>query len=73
MVVIHIEIVHPKWKSVSAKAQEKWIKKGVAAAIDAGILLGLLVSLAVVAHRADTEWGTPPAVTAAVVLGFIVL
>lgn len=75
VVVVHIEIVHPKWKSVSAKAQEKWIKKGVAGAIDAGILLGLLVSLAVVAKRVNTEWSLqdPKAVTAAVILGFIVL
>jgi hypothetical protein len=72
VVLIHIEIVHPKWKSVSAKAQEKWIKKSVAGAIDAGILLGLLVSLAVVANKVDTHHA-PRDVTAAVILGFIVL
>ena len=71
--VIHIEIVHPKWKSVSAKAQEKWIKKSVAGAIDAGILLGLLVSLAIVAKKVDTTYGLPKEVTHAVILGFIVL
>ncbi|KAH8779019.1 hypothetical protein BGZ57DRAFT_890306 [Hyaloscypha finlandica] len=72
VVVIHIEIVHPKWKSVSAKAQEKWIKKSVAGAIDAGILLGLLVSLAIVAKKVDTTYGLPKEVTHAVILGFIV-
>jgi hypothetical protein len=73
VVVIHIEIVHPKWKSVSAKAQEKWIKKSVAGAIDAGILLGLLVSLAIVAKKVDSTYGLPKEVTHAVILGFIVL
>lgn len=73
VMVVHIEIVHPKWKSVSAKAQEKWIKKSVAGAFDAGILLGLLVSLAIVAHRVDTTNRVPQSVTAAAILGFIVL
>jgi formate/nitrite transporter FocA (FNT family) len=73
IMVVHIEIVHPKWKSVSAKAQEKWIKKTVAGAFDAGILLGLLVSLAIVAHKVDTANRVPQSVTAAVILGFIVL
>lgn len=70
--LIHIEIVHPKWKSVSAKAQEKWIKKGVAVAFDAGILLGLLVSLAVVAKKVSSHHVAKD-VTAAVILGFLVL
>jgi len=72
-VVIHIEIVHPKWQSVSAKAQEKWIKKSVAGAIDSGILLGLLVSLAIIGKKVDTTYGLPKEVTHAVILGFIVL
>lgn len=71
--VVHIEIVHPKWKSVSAKAQEKWIKKSVAGAFDAAILLGLLISLAIVAHKVDTTNRVPQSVTGAVILGFIVL
>lgn len=74
LVVIHIEIVHPKWKSVSAKAQEKWIKKIVAGAIDGGILLGLLVTLALVASKVDDcPSCVPSGVTPAVILGFLVL
>jgi hypothetical protein len=74
LVVIHIEIVHPKWKSVSAKAQEKWIKKSAAGAIDGGILLGLLVTLALVASKVDNcPLCVPVGVTPAVILGFLVL
>jgi len=73
LVVVHIEIVHPKWKSVSAKAQEKWIKKSVAGAIDGGILLGLLVTLALVASKVDDcPSCVASGVTAAVILGFLV-
>jgi hypothetical protein len=75
VVVIHIEIVHPRWKSVSARTQEKWIKKSVAGAIDGIILFGLLVTLALVARKIDSHDLYPPprVVTDAVVLGFIVL
>jgi hypothetical protein len=72
VVVIHIEIVHPQWKSVSARAQEKWIKKSVAGLIDGIILLGLLITLALVAQKVDNYW-LPAEVTSAVILGFIVL
>lgn len=58
---------------MSAKAQEKWIKKSVTGTFDAGILLGLLVSLAIVAHKVDTTNKVPQSVTAAAILGFIVL
>jgi len=73
VVLIHIEIVHPKWKSVSARAQEKWIKKSVAGVIDGGILLGLLVTLALFASKVDNcPSCVPSGVTPAVILGFLV-
>jgi hypothetical protein len=77
ILVVHIEIVHPRWKSASAKAQEKWIKNTVAAVIDGGILLGLLVALSVVAHEINTSHKLPfryvPSAKAAVILGFLSL
>lgn len=80
IVVIHIEVVHEGWKAASAKAQEKWIKRSIAAVIDGVILLGLLVTLAVVAHKVDVDHRDythpevrPASVTAAVILGFLTL
>lgn len=66
--VIHIEVTHPRLKAASAKAQEKWIKKSIAAFVDAVILVGLLASLSLVAsfHR-------PGSVRAADILGFVAL
>jgi hypothetical protein len=76
IVVIHIEVVHHRLKGVSAKAQERWIKKSAALAVDGIILLGMLVTLAVVAHKVAI-WRYPYAwrglVIGAVVLGFISL
>ncbi|KAE8442405.1 hypothetical protein EG329_003363 [Mollisiaceae sp. DMI_Dod_QoI] len=74
VVVVRIEVVHPRLKGVSARAQETWIKRGIAAVIDGGILLGMLVSLSLVAHEVDQCRGScylPASVTAAVILGFI--
>lgn len=52
LVVVRIEVVHHRWKSAAGSAQqERWIKKGISAIIDGVILLGLLVSLALVAHK----------------------
>lgn len=77
IIVVHIEIVHPRWKSVSAKAQEKWIKNTVAGVIDGGILLGLLVTLSLVARELDElrniPWRYVPSAKAAVILGFLTL
>ena len=53
IIVIHIEVVHHTLKGVSAKAQEIWIKKIAAAVIDGIILLGMLVTLSLVAHEID--------------------
>lgn len=76
IVVIHIEVVHHRLKGVSARAQERWIKKSAALAVDGIILLGMLVTLSLVAHNVAIShyyhsWR--PLVTAAVVLGFITL
>ncbi|KAG9239746.1 hypothetical protein BJ875DRAFT_1711 [Amylocarpus encephaloides] len=78
VIVVRIEVVHPRLKAASAKAQEKWIKRGVSLLIDGGILIGLLASLAVVAHGIQTchyygRYSQCPekSATAAVVLGFI--
>jgi hypothetical protein len=74
IVVIHIEVVHHRLKGVSAKAQETWIKKIVAAAIDGVVLLGMLVTLSLVAHNIDARpIALPATATHAVILGFIVL
>lgn len=76
VIVIHIEVVHHRLKSVSAKAQETWIKKIVAAVIDGIILLGMLVTLSLVAHEIDWcrgDCSLPATVTHAVILGFITL
>jgi hypothetical protein len=73
IVVIKIEVTHPKLKGVSAKSQETWIKKSIAAAVDGVILLGLLISLSLVAHEIDTTWWLPATVEHAVILGFLVL
>ncbi len=76
IVSIKIEVVHPTLRSVSAKAQDTWIKKTVPAVTDGVILLGLLVSLSLVAHEVDVCQGAchlPVSLTAAVILGFIVL
>jgi hypothetical protein len=76
IVVIHIEVVHHRLKSVSAKAQETWIKKIAAAVTDGIIWLGMLVTLSLVAHEIDGCRGScslPATVTHAVILGFITL
>jgi hypothetical protein len=76
IVLIHIEVVHPRLKSVSSRAQERWIKRGAALAVDGVILLGMLITLSVVAHNvASSHYRSSwrPLVTAAVVLGFITL
>jgi hypothetical protein len=76
IVVIHIEVVHHRLKGVSAKAQEKWIKKIVALAIDGIVLLGMLVTLSLVAHEVDAchrYCSLPATATHAVILGFIIL
>ena len=76
IILVNIEVVHPRLKGVSTSAQRTWIKKGVAAFIDGFILLGMLVSLSVVAHEVDTcgrYCYLPATVTHAVILGFLVL
>lgn len=76
IVSIKIEVVHPGLKGVSARAQEKWIKQGVAAVTDGVILLGLLITLSLTAHEVDacqSMCNLPETVTHAVILGFIVL
>jgi len=70
IVVIHIEVVHHKLRGVSAKVQETLVKRTVAATIDGLVLLGLLVTLSLVAHEVDTH-ALPAIVTHAVTLGFI--
>ncbi|CZR67406.1 uncharacterized protein PAC_17305 [Phialocephala subalpina] len=71
IVVIEIKVVHPRFKAASAKAQESWIKKSAAAVIDGIILLGLLISLSLIAHEVDVSH-LPTSVTPAVILGFLV-
>jgi hypothetical protein len=73
---IKIEVVHPRLKDVSTKAQEAWIQKSAAATIDGIILLGLLITLSLIAHQVDVCGGPcdlPASTTAAVILGFIAL
>ena len=75
LVAIKVEIMHPGLKAVHAKAQETWIQKKIlAASIDGAILLGMLISLSLVAREVDDCVGSchlPASVTAAVILGFI--
>jgi len=74
--VVRIEIVHPRWQSVSKKGQEKWIKKVAGAVVDGGILIGLLVTSAVAAAEMDRcrGWGCQPReLNAAMILEFVVL
>jgi hypothetical protein len=76
IIVIRVEVVHHRLKGVSAKAQETWIKNIAAAGIDIIILLGMLVTLSLVAHEIDRCRGDcylPATVTQAVILGFITL
>jgi hypothetical protein len=75
IIVIHIEVVHHRLQSVSAKAQEKWIKKSAAAAVDGIIMFGMLVTLSLVAHEVDVCHPYCPYATVkqAVILGFITL
>jgi hypothetical protein len=76
VVNIRIEVVHPRWKAVSARAQEKWIKQAAAVLTDGVVLLGMLITLSFVAHEVDSCQGPcilPPTVTHAVILAFIVL
>ena len=72
LIVIRIEVVHHRLKHASKAAeQEKWIMKGVNAFIDGVILLGLLVSLALLAHKVSYAGGA--VLEAAVILGFLSL
>ncbi|KIN07118.1 hypothetical protein OIDMADRAFT_15995, partial [Oidiodendron maius Zn] len=74
IVNIRIEVVHPKLKGVSTRAQEKWIKRSVAAITDGVILLGMLITLSFTAHEVDAckrYCYLPRTVTHAVILGFI--
>lgn len=75
ILVIHIEIVHHGLKAASAKAQEKWIKRGVAVFVDGVIALGLLVMLNLVAKEFDHEerLHAPKTIRDAVILGSITL
>ncbi|KAH7370866.1 hypothetical protein BKA65DRAFT_545565 [Rhexocercosporidium sp. MPI-PUGE-AT-0058] len=71
IVIIRIEVVHSKLKAASDKAQEKWVKRSVAAGVDGVILLGLLVTLAVVAKGVDVCGNGCQVAEAGVVLGFL--
>lgn len=73
IIVVKIEVVHHKLKGVSAKAQENWIKKSVAAVVDGVILVGLLVSLSIIAWAQGLYSWPVAGLKAADVLGFIVL
>jgi hypothetical protein len=76
IIVIRVEVVHHRLKGVSAKAQETWIKNIAAAVIDIIILLGMLVTLSLIAHEIDRcrgDCSLPATVTHAVILGFITL
>ena len=74
IVVIHVDVVHDRLKDWSARAQEKWIRNSVAAGLDGVILLGMLVTLSLVAHEVHVYPSATVAVThAAVILGFITL
>lgn len=68
--------MHPRLKDVSAKAREEWIQRCVAGLVDGVILLGLLITLSLIAREVDVCGGPcdlPPSTTAAVILGFIAL
>lgn len=73
IIVVKIEVVHHRFKGVSAKAQEKWIKRSVAASVDVVILIGLLVSLSITASAQGKHGWPLTGFKAAVALGFIVL
>lgn len=73
IIVVKIEVVHHRLKGVSAKAQEKWIKKSVAAFVDALVLVGLLVSLSVIASAQGRHGWPIIGLKVAVALGYIVL
>jgi hypothetical protein len=75
VIILRIEVVHPKWKGMDAIAQEKWIKRVSGLACDGVVLLGLLVSLAENAREISVcHLGCrPAAVTNAVILGFVAL
>jgi NADH:ubiquinone oxidoreductase subunit 6 (subunit J) len=73
IIVVKIEVVHHKLKGVSAKAQEKWIKKSAAAAVDVVILIGLLVSLSVTAWTQGVHSWPIAGLKASVSLGFLAL
>ncbi|PVH80921.1 hypothetical protein DL98DRAFT_654370 [Cadophora sp. DSE1049] len=72
IVIIRIEVVHSRLKKASDKAQEKWVKRSVAAGVDAVVLVGLLVTLAVVAKGVDVcGAGGCKVAEAGVILGFM--
>ncbi|KAH9206897.1 hypothetical protein DL95DRAFT_396503 [Leptodontidium sp. 2 PMI_412] len=71
IVIIRIEVVHSKLKAASDKAQEKWVKRSVAAGVDGVILLGLLVTLALVAKDVDACGNGCQIAEAGVILGFL--
>lgn len=75
LIVIRIEVVHPRLKAASVKSQEKSIKRIAALVVDGGILLGLLVCLSLVAHGISScrYRCASRDITAATVLGFLSL
>lgn len=69
--VIRIEVVHSRLKRASEVAREKWVKRSVAVGVDGVILLGLLVTLAVVAKGVDRCGKGCGVAEAGVILGFM--
>jgi len=63
--------VHSRLKRASEVAREKWAKRSVAVAVDGVILLGLLVTLAVVAKGVDRCGRGCEVAEAGVILGFM--
>ncbi|KAK0122425.1 hypothetical protein ONS95_010661 [Cadophora gregata] len=71
IVIIRIEVVHSRLKAASDKAREKWVKRSVAAGVDGVVLVGLLVTLAVVTKGVDVCGSGCKIEEAGVVLGFL--
>lgn len=63
--------MNPRLREVRAKVQEKWVKRGIALLVDGGILVGLLVTLSLVAWGVDNCGGGCKVAEAGVVLGFL--
>ncbi len=63
--------MNPRLREVRAKGQEKWIKRGIALGVDGGILVGLLVTLSLVAWGVDHCGGGCQVAEAGAVLGFL--